>query len=107
MQIKIQITAADIRKALDRHSKGFTLESPLSVALERQGHKGAVHSPSDSYPAMWAYNAAGTHILKIQLSKRAMLALRMWRKRQISWETTYLVSAAVAMEEPDFPGYEK
>lgn len=105
MQIRIQITASDIRKALDRHSKGFTLESPLSVALERQGHKGAVHSPNDRYPAMWAYNAAGTHILKIHLSKRALLALRMWRKRQSAWETTYVVQAETAFTEPDFPGY--
>ena len=45
MQIRIQITANDIRVALDRHRKGWTMESPVSVALERNGYKGAVHSP--------------------------------------------------------------
>lgn len=81
------------------------MDSPLSVAMERQGYKGAVHSPNKAYPGMWAYNADGTAIMRVSLSKRAMIALSAWWSHQKAVESTYILDAEMAFTEPHFPGY--
>jgi len=106
MQIRIKVTPADIRKALERHKTGFVMDSPLSVAMERQGYKGAVHSPNKAYAGMWAYNAPGTAIMRVALSRRAMIALGAWWANQKASESTYILDAEQTFTEPHFPGYE-
>lgn len=108
MQLKIKVTPRDVRIALERHKKGWTMESPLTVALEREGYKGAVHSTNLKWPAMWAYNAAGTRLMKIALSRRAMSTLSLWWANKLTSLTepiTFFLDAETALDEPHFPGY--
>lgn len=103
MQIRIQITANDIRVALDRHQKGWTMETPVSVALERNGYKGAVHSPDGKH--LWCYDVTGKTYMKVPYSKRLHRTLAVWRKTQVCIPATYIVDAHEVLDEPHFPGY--
>lgn len=105
MQIRIKITANDIRIALDRQSKGFTMESPVTVFLERSGYKGAVHSPDRSHQGSWCYDPTGANYLKIHHSKRLHKMLTVWWRTQVCIPNTYIVQASQILEEPHFPGY--
>lgn len=107
MQIRVQVTPADIRKALDRLDKGYSMESPLSVALERDGYKGAVHSPNQAHPGMWCYDVTGKNYLRVKLTKRAMLFLSAWWKNKTAVPNTYILTASVDLVEPHFPGHAK
>lgn len=101
MQIRAKITPLHIREALEAQKQGRTLESPLSVALERDGYKGASHSPNQKYDCMWAYDAKGERYLKIKLSKRAMTMLGAWWANKVCTPSTYILDATVDLVGSD------